>query len=120
MIDKSKKEKESEMIKNGFGIKYANKEYAEKNGLGKLKVIVDITDDYEVSTIIDDTGELCITGDIMAFCYDTKEELYLVDKALHTEKMKDILKSCDWGGNKMDSWAKVFSLFKKDFYNNFI
>ena len=103
-----------------LGIKYTTKEYAEKNGLGKLKVIVEITDDYEVSTIIDDTGELCISSGLISFCYDTKEELYLVDKALHTDEMKDILKSCDWGGNKMDSWAKVFSSFKKDFYKNLI
>ena len=94
--------------------------YAKKHGLGKLKVIVKITDDYKVTTIIDDTGILCLGGNLIAFCYDTKEELYLVNKALHTDKMKDILKSCDWGGNKMDNWSKLFSKFNKDFYKMLI
>ena len=103
-----------------FGIRYETKEYAEKNGLGKLKVIVEITDDYEVSTMIDDNGEYCLSSNLFSFCSNSKEELYLIERALHTDKMKDILKSCDWGGDKMEGWAKVFSSFKKDFYKELI
>ena len=99
-----------------LGIKYATKEYAEKNGLGKLKVIVEITDDYEVSTIIDDTGELCISSGLISFCYDTKEELYLVQEALHSDEMKYLLKSWFPSGITTQDWGKIFSGFKKDFY----
>ena len=106
-----------------LGIKYTTKEYAEKNGLGKLKVLIQIIfdgNDYDVSTWVDDTGELCVGGDMWALCYDTKEELYLVDKALNTDEMKDLLKSWAPSGITTGDWRKIFSGFKLDFYKIFI
>jgi len=102
-----------------LGIKYGTKEYANKNGIGLKKVLIEITDDYKVGTFIDEDGKYCVGGNVMAMIGETTEELYLIEKAFHTEKMKGILKATDWGGNKMENWSKVFGTFRKDWYKNF-
>jgi hypothetical protein len=68
---------------------------------------------------VDATGEYGMTQD----CYgivDNPENLEDIKQAMQSEAFKDIIEACNAGGLGENYNHKVISLFRKDFYKDFI
>jgi hypothetical protein len=67
--------------------------------------------------IVDETGEYGMTNHVFAILYDDENEKQQICKAIESDELQNFIESIRWSQLRVD-W-RVFSLFKKDWYNEF-
>jgi hypothetical protein len=70
-------------------------------------------------TLIDENGEFGTCQDCSSIVA-SKQELKLIKLAMDSEEFIELMKSCDFGGNRDRYPRKIIALFRKDFYKEFI
>lgn len=70
-------------------------------------------------TLIDSKGEYGMCQDCSAIVA-TKEELPLIKQAFDSQEFIDLMKFCDFGGNRDRYPRKIIAMFRRDFWKEFV